>query len=146
MAAVPNSSNFSFADVCLVLYGSSSTSGRNLNQCFTDSVDSKFDTNYKGSKNSLMNFRNYNYAKPICTISAVQTSSNLIHASSSVVVASSIYVVLIYLDTSNIQQNYGVTIPAGANTSNTVTTPTTAHNVSVLNITPTSDSTYTYSV
>lgn len=59
MGQVPNTSTFTLQDVCVAIYGSSS-SGKNLSQCFTDATGT-FDSNYVGSKNSLYNFRNYQH-------------------------------------------------------------------------------------
>jgi hypothetical protein len=54
MASVPNTTNFSLLDVKNVL-----GCAFNQNTCFSYAVDAYFDPTYKGSKNSLMNFRNY---------------------------------------------------------------------------------------
>lgn len=57
--SVPNTDTFSLQDVYNVVHGHASGTQTNLQSCFDNSVDSYFDTNYKGSKNSLYNFRNY---------------------------------------------------------------------------------------
>lgn len=54
---VPNTTTFSLLDVCAEIYGTFDA-GMNLNQCFIDAIGT-FDPNYMGSKNSLLNFRNY---------------------------------------------------------------------------------------
>jgi hypothetical protein len=54
MASVPDTDNFSLQDVVNVIGGPGS-----LVACFTYAVDSYFDPAYKGSKTSLLNFRNY---------------------------------------------------------------------------------------
>jgi hypothetical protein len=53
VAQVPNTSTFALSDVVAI------TGGTSLQAAFTNSVDSIFDPAYKGSKNSLLNFRNY---------------------------------------------------------------------------------------
>lgn len=57
---VPNTTTFSLQDVCNEIYGQF-TAGMNLNQCFTDATGT-FDPSYVGSKNSLLNFRNYTHS------------------------------------------------------------------------------------
>ena len=59
MANVPNTTTFSLLDVYNAVYSHNTSVQGNLSSCFTYSVDSYFDVNYKGSKNSLYNFRNY---------------------------------------------------------------------------------------
>jgi hypothetical protein len=54
MASVPNTTTFSLLDVKNVI-----GSQFDLTACFTYAVGSYFDPTYSGSKNSLMNFRNY---------------------------------------------------------------------------------------
>lgn len=56
--AVPNTNTFSFWDVCVEIYGYHSAA-MSLSQAFTDANDDFFDPAYKGSKNNLLNFRNY---------------------------------------------------------------------------------------
>lgn len=51
---VPNTTTFCFSDVVSVVGGTC------LQDAFTNSIDSHFDPTYKGSKNQLSNFRNYN--------------------------------------------------------------------------------------
>jgi len=51
------------SDVCLELYGSTSTVGKSLSQAFTDATGT-FDATYEsinGYRNSLQNFRGYNH-------------------------------------------------------------------------------------
>ena len=57
--AVPDTNTFSFIDVSRSVYDLR-YGLRNLNQAFIDADDALFDLNYKGSKNNLLNFRNYN--------------------------------------------------------------------------------------
>ena len=54
MGSIPNTTTFSLLDVKNLL-----GCPFDQNSCFIYSVDSYFDPTYKGSKNSLMNFRNY---------------------------------------------------------------------------------------
>ena len=63
--AVATTLPIKLSDVCLELYGSSSTSGRTLNTCFTDATGT-FDATYEGSKDRLQNFRGYEDVAP-CT-------------------------------------------------------------------------------
>jgi len=52
---VPDTTNFSLQNVVDVIPDSQTS----LQGCFDDSIDALFDPAYKGSKNSLYNFRNY---------------------------------------------------------------------------------------
>ena len=54
---VPDTTTFSLQDVVDVILPSG---GDTLQDCFNESTDMDFDATYKGSKNSLYNFRNYN--------------------------------------------------------------------------------------
>jgi uncharacterized protein (TIGR02145 family) len=58
MSNVPNTNTFSLQDVANVLYGDVA-SGRNLLSCFADAIAAFFNPTYSGSKNSLLNFRDY---------------------------------------------------------------------------------------
>lgn len=51
--SVPNTNTFSLQDVVNV------TGGTSLQAAFDNSIDAYFDPAYKGSKNNLLNFRNY---------------------------------------------------------------------------------------
>lgn len=55
--SVPNTDNFSFTEVAAEVYGTASV-GQNLRQAFIDATGT-FDPNYVGSKDNLLNFRNY---------------------------------------------------------------------------------------
>ena len=57
MSVVPNTATFSLQDVVNVVGGTS------LSAAFTNALDAKFDPTYKGSKNNLLNFRNYDTAR-----------------------------------------------------------------------------------
>ena len=61
--SVPNTSTFGLTDVTVEIYGDIAA-GRNLRQCFVDATGT-FDPNYVGSKNSLLNFRNYVHSAPL---------------------------------------------------------------------------------
>ena len=52
---VPNTSTFSLQDVTNVVNPTTD----DLVDCFADAVANKFDSSYSGSKNQLLNFRNY---------------------------------------------------------------------------------------
>jgi hypothetical protein len=54
MATVPNNSTFALSDVVAVVGGTS------LTEAFANAVAGGFDPSYAGSKNNLLNFRNYN--------------------------------------------------------------------------------------
>ncbi|WP_136465533.1 hypothetical protein [Flagellimonas onchidii] len=55
--AVPNTTNFTLQDVIDELPNSQD----DLLECFAESNDASFDSAYKGSKNQLLNFRNYDH-------------------------------------------------------------------------------------
>mgnify|MGYP003661242447 CR=1 FL=1 len=52
---VPNTTTFTLQNVVDVVNPTTD----DLVDCFADAVASKFDSNYEGSKNQLLNFRNY---------------------------------------------------------------------------------------
>jgi len=58
---VPNTTTFTLADV-VAEFGGGPTS---LSGCFAVAVDSHFNPSYKGSKNSLLNFRNYSRSNSV---------------------------------------------------------------------------------
>lgn len=60
---VPNTATFSLSDVTTTIFGDASA-GRNLSSCFTSANSAYFDPAYSGSKNSLLNFRNYHCQRP----------------------------------------------------------------------------------
>ena len=60
MAAVPDTTTFNLIQVQAAVPGTPVS----LTACFTAAVAIKFDSDYSGSKNQLLNFRNYN-APPI---------------------------------------------------------------------------------
>jgi hypothetical protein len=76
--SVPNTDTFSFQDVTTEIYGDTSA-GRNLTQAFADATG-VFDSSYAGSKNNLLNFRNYvhipNDIRLILHTVSVNTGSN----------------------------------------------------------------------
>lgn len=73
--AVPNTNTFTLQNVKTEL----ATSADDLVTFFSIADDAKFDPNYVGSKNSLLNFRNYGYGKT----STLFVSSIASYASSS---------------------------------------------------------------
>lgn len=58
MANVPNTTTFAFTDVTTSVYGDNAA-GRELSGSFGSAVSIGFDGAYSGSKNSQLNFRNY---------------------------------------------------------------------------------------
>lgn len=68
---VPNNDTFNLQDVCDEIYGNH-VAGRNLSDCFTSAIAARFDPAYSGSKNSLLNFRNYH-------LPVIQATVNLVH-------------------------------------------------------------------
>jgi uncharacterized protein (TIGR02145 family) len=63
MSSVPNNSTFNMQTVTQVLYGTGVLTG-NLGKMFSDATGT-FDPSYVGSKNSLLNFRDYNTQMPL---------------------------------------------------------------------------------
>jgi len=73
--SVPNTTTFSLQDVYDVVHSHASGTATNLQSCFDNSIDAYFDVNYKGSKNSLYNFRNYTVsASSIPTVTTTDVS------------------------------------------------------------------------
>lgn len=101
---VPNTNTFSLQDVCTEIYGSFSA-GMNLIQCFTDATGT-FDPAYVGSKNSLLNFRNYTH-NVANTITAKITNNTLIafHVQIRFYYSSTGYVYWTYYNTGNTFQS-----------------------------------------
>ena len=64
--AVPNTTTFSLQDVVDEVNPTTD----DLVDCFADAITSAFDSDYSGSKNSLLNFRNYNSVSTISLSSA----------------------------------------------------------------------------
>lgn len=67
--SVPNTNTFKLTDVTAI------TGGTSLSAAFANSTDSYFDSNYKGSKDRLSNFRNYTVNCSLPTIIAMGYSS-----------------------------------------------------------------------
>tara|TARA_R110000803_G_scaffold196905_1_gene260348 strand:+ start:80 stop:628 length:549 start_codon:yes stop_codon:yes gene_type:complete len=61
---VPNTTTFSLQDVIDIV----SPTTNDLVDSFADAVANKFDPSYSGSKNQLLNFRNYDGSCPVGTI------------------------------------------------------------------------------
>ena len=53
--AIPDTTTFSLQDVVTEINPTTD----DLVDCFADAVSGSFDPNYEGSKNNLLNFRNY---------------------------------------------------------------------------------------
>jgi len=66
MPSVPNTNTFTLQDVVAVVGGAS------LSAAFANSVDAYFDAAYKGSKDRLSNFRNYQIPSDAITILDIQ--------------------------------------------------------------------------
>jgi hypothetical protein len=75
MPKVPDTNTFNLIDVYNSVHGHAPDTTGDLVSCFQNSVDAFFDPNYKGSKNSLLNFRNYT---PF-TLPSVSTSVLVTH-------------------------------------------------------------------
>jgi hypothetical protein len=72
---VPNTTTFTLQNVVDEVHPTTD----DLVDCFADAVASKFDSNYEGSKNQLLNFRNYGAVTSFST-STNATSSRLVCA------------------------------------------------------------------
>lgn len=59
--AVPNTTTFTLMDVRTEISNGGGGTATSLLDAFSRSNDSGFDINYKGSKNQLLNFRNYTH-------------------------------------------------------------------------------------
>ena len=69
---VPNTTTFTLQNVVDVI-----DNDDNLVGCFNDAVASKFDSNYEGSKNQLLNFRNYDGVTLIAVTMSSGTSKDV---------------------------------------------------------------------
>ena len=100
--AVPNNYSFKLSDVVDEIPGGQSS----LQECFNESTDSLFDPDYKGSKNSLRNFRNYGVSTFIPTINVVPSSISGVGSGGQLVQIN------IYSNTSwTVSSNYGRASP-----------------------------------
>ena len=70
MASVPNTNTFTLQDVANAIGQS------NLVSCFVVAVDGYFDPAYKGSKNNLLNFRNYTTPYISCSPTSCRFHNN----------------------------------------------------------------------
>ena len=61
--SVPNNTTFNLQQVTTEIYGDTN-SGRNLEDCFNDAALNKFDINFRGNLDRLLNFRNYGVTPP----------------------------------------------------------------------------------
>ena len=68
---VPNTTTFMLQDVVNTVNPTTD----DLVDCFADAVSSKFDSSYSGSKNNLLNFRNYDAGASGNQLSFITTSS-----------------------------------------------------------------------
>lgn len=60
--AVPNTTTFNLQNVTTAVHGDTAAA-RNLSSAFSASIDPAFNATYKGSKNQLYNFRDYNSSR-----------------------------------------------------------------------------------
>lgn len=72
--SVPNTTTFGLTDVTVEIYGDIAA-GRNLRQCFIDATG-VFDPNYVGSKDNLLNFRNYSKSTMNILFVAIPAAAN----------------------------------------------------------------------
>tara|TARA_R110002050_G_C8492682_1_gene474806 strand:- start:48 stop:461 length:414 start_codon:yes stop_codon:yes gene_type:complete len=70
---VPNTTTFTLQNVVDVVNPTTD----DLVDCFADAVASKFDSNYEGSKNQLLNFRNYDGVTLIAVTMSSGTSKDV---------------------------------------------------------------------
>ena len=75
--AVPNTTTFSLQDVVDEVNPTTD----DLVDCFADAVASSFDSTYSGSKNQLLNFRNYGSNNPIVSLTTTQNQGSLLNLS-----------------------------------------------------------------
>jgi hypothetical protein len=80
MATVPNTSTFTLQDVINVV------GGTNLVSAFANATDARFDPSYKGSKDNLLNFRNYDTTRGAYTLSCNPTYLSGVGSGKNVVV------------------------------------------------------------
>jgi len=69
---VPNTTTFTLQNVVDVV-----DNDDNLVGVFNDAVASKFDSNYSGAKNNLLNFRNYDSSSNTSFLGSVASSNNV---------------------------------------------------------------------
>lgn len=73
--AVPNEDNFSLQDVRDEIENNGGALSIGLLECFANAKDVGFDSRYKGDKNNLLNFRNYQHIVNILKLQAGAISS-----------------------------------------------------------------------
>lgn len=74
---VPTANTLRFSDVCLEIYGSSSTSGRTLMTAFANANPAGFNPSYNTGLNSLLRFRGYTHAaNPLAPTGLFQSGSD----------------------------------------------------------------------
>ena len=74
--SVPNTTTFTLLDVCVEI--GLTGSNRNLSQCFTSAVSAQFDPAYSGSKDNLLNFRNYGAVTMTAFNTSIQGTTELL--------------------------------------------------------------------
>jgi len=75
--AVPDTSTFTLQDVVNEVNPTTD----DLIDCFADAVASKFDSTYSGSKNQLLNFRNYGNNTPVVSLTTTENQGYFLNLS-----------------------------------------------------------------
>ena len=70
---VPNTSTFSLQDVVNEVNPTTD----DLVDCFADAIASSFDSTYSGSKDQLLNFRNYGNSTPVVSLTTTELSIDI---------------------------------------------------------------------
>lgn len=141
----------SFSDVCLELYGSSVTSGRDLNSAITyANGNGTWNSTYVGSKDSLLNFRGYNKnIKPIVTISTTISGSVIYRciATKAVTTTLTITVQITWNNAAINYDSYTLIVGNTVGAIKTLTPPSGASSITsaiISSVNPISDATYNY--
>ena len=74
---VPNTSTFSLQDVVNEVNPTTD----DLVDCFADAIAGNFDSTYSGSKNQLLNFRNYGNNTPVVSLTTTENRGNFLNLS-----------------------------------------------------------------
>lgn len=147
--SVPNTNTFTLQDVATEIYGDTNYSGKNLVQCFA-SATGTFDPNYVGSKNGLINFRNYNHisrTNNYISATIINTTTFVLWASNTV--ASELQVSVILTWNNEVTTTSEIPILIGNTSSLNVTAAppygaSSIISVGIMSIIPVSDSSYNY--
>ena len=137
MASVPNTATFSLTDVNVVL------GQTNLVSCLAVAVDWCFNPAYKGSKNSLLNFRDYNTARiPVVTMTGLENNGG----SASFNLVSNGPITMTYTLTADSATTRSATLSLGGSVVNTCSTGTAKHGTKTGAITFASASTQSFTL